>query len=129
MMNSVNEVNHKLEHDDTIIQHAQQEAKQSSITPRENSNKNMKSSTTLAAEETSSTVSKARRSSTNSEAVNLLHFDKLPAEIQCMIIEECIPERNYVRLFSVSLDSNNQILLKEEHHKRSNPGEVNLFGH
>ncbi|TGO70217.1 hypothetical protein BOTNAR_0002g00010 [Botryotinia narcissicola] len=114
MINSVNEVTHKLEHYDTIIQHTQQEGKQSSITSREDSNKNMKSCETLAAEETSSTVSKAQRSSTNSEAVNSLHFDKLPAEVQCMIIEECIPERNYVRLFSVCLDANNQILLKEE---------------
>ncbi|KAF7950861.1 uncharacterized protein EAE97_002413 [Botrytis byssoidea] len=113
-MNSVNEVTHKLEHYDTTIQHTQKEAKQSSITSREDSNKNMKSCKTFAAEETYSTVSKAQRSSTNSEAVNSLHFDKLPAEVQCMIIEECIPERNYVRLFSVCLDVNNEILLKEE---------------
>ncbi|THV55804.1 hypothetical protein BGAL_0003g00460 [Botrytis galanthina] len=113
MMTSVNEVNYKLEHDhdDAIIGHSHHEDKQSSIAPREDSNKN---STTLAAEETSSTTSKARRSSTNSEAANPFHFDNLPAEIQYMIIKECIPERNYVRLFSVTLDLDNQILLKEE---------------
>ncbi|TGO39095.1 hypothetical protein BHYA_0060g00060 [Botrytis hyacinthi] len=113
-MNSVNEVNHKLEHDDTIIEHTQHQAKQSSITPREDSDKNMKSSTTLAAEETYSTISKAQISSTNSQSVNSFHFDKLPAEIQCIIIKKCIPERDHIRLFSVSLDFKHQILLKEE---------------
>ncbi|TGO25170.1 hypothetical protein BPAE_0086g00350 [Botrytis paeoniae] len=176
MMNPVNEVNHKLECDDTIVEYSHHEAKQSIITPREDSNKNMKSSTKLAAEETSSTISKSHRSSTNSKAeprsgdaslsasssiaslvqvsyteshletedktenalhstsiavrepqgppygarnmvlgpTNSIHFDKLSAEIQYMIIKECIPERNHFRLFSVSLDPNNQILLKEE---------------
>ncbi|KAF7931221.1 hypothetical protein EAE99_003692 [Botrytis elliptica] len=175
-MNAVNEVNQKLEHDDIIIEYSHHEAKELSITPGEGSNENMKSSTTLVVEETPSTISKAQRSSTNSEAeprsgdaslpasssiaslvqvsyaerhletedkpenasystsisvrephgppystrsmdldpINSFHFEKLPAEIQYMIIKECIPERHRIRHFSVSLDFNNQILLKEE---------------
>ncbi|KAF5867432.1 uncharacterized protein Bfra_010406 [Botrytis fragariae] len=45
---------------------------------------------------------------------NSIYFDNLPAEIQYMIIKECIPERNHFRLVSVSLDPNNQILLNED---------------
>ncbi|TGO54914.1 hypothetical protein BCON_0100g00340 [Botryotinia convoluta] len=175
-MNPVKKVNHKMEHDSTIIEYSHHEAKQSSITPREDTNEKMESSAKLAAKEISPTISGVQRSFAKSEAkprsgdaslsasssisslvqvpyteihletedktenalystpiaarepqgppygarnmvlgpTDSIHFDKLPAEIQYMIISECIPKRNHFRLFSVSLDPNNQILLKEE---------------
>ncbi|KAF7912676.1 uncharacterized protein EAF01_001697 [Botrytis porri] len=165
-----------MEHDGTNIEYSHHEAKQSIITPREDSIEKMEPSTKLAAEQVSSTTSGVQRPSTKSEAeprsdnaslsaspsiasrvqvsyaeknleagdktenalystsnavrepqgppcgarnmglgpTNSINFYKLPAEIQCMIIKGCIPKRNHIRLFSVSLDLNNQILLKEE---------------
>ncbi|KAM0140184.1 hypothetical protein ACHAO1_002412 [Botrytis cinerea] len=47
------------------------------------------------------------------DLTNSNHLDRLPTEIQLMIIQECIPECDASRGFSVSLDCNNKILLEE----------------
>ncbi|KAM0157429.1 hypothetical protein ACHAPG_004740 [Botrytis cinerea] len=47
------------------------------------------------------------------DLTNSNHLDRLPTEIQLMIIQECIPECDASRGFSVSLDCNNKILREE----------------
>ncbi|KAF7951658.1 hypothetical protein EAE96_006957 [Botrytis aclada] len=168
-MNPVKRADHKLEHDDTIIDYFHQ----SSIPPRKDTDEKMESSAKSAPKEIATPISEVQPSSAKSQAepssgdaslsssiasllsvsdteshletedrtkitsystsisvresqgppfgarnialdpTKPIHFDRLKPEIQSRIIKECIPERDQCRLFSVSLDHNYQMLLKD----------------